>query len=140
MTPSSFHRDDAASLRILLAEDSQLYEILALKTLRFYGGHHVTVAASAADASFLLDREGFDLVIIDLQMPDRCPEEIAARVRQLDAAAGRKTPIIGLSGSDLPGQQQRCDAAGMDAYITRPFVSDHLHELVLRYATQAASV
>ncbi|MFP4354242.1 MAG: response regulator [Phycisphaerae bacterium] len=137
MSPSLLHAHGQVNrLRILLAEDSQVYEILAMKILRFYGGHRVCVITKSSEAADLLEREQIDLAVIDLQMAGQEAVQTAECIRSHDASAGGKTPIIGISGNDLPGQEQLCTEAGMDYYVARPFVSDHLSRQVKQLAEQ----
>jgi CheY-like chemotaxis protein len=125
-------------LNILLAEDSQVYEILAMKILRFYGGHHVLVAGKASEVPDLLESHEIDLAVIDLQMNGQEALAAAESVRQHDAKSGGHTQIIGISGNDLAGQEQICRQAGMDVYVPRPFVSDHLSREVRKFAESLA--
>ncbi len=139
MTPSLLNVGNKGKrLNILLAEDSQVYEILAMKILRFYGGHHVVVVNRSSEVADLLERHEIDMAVIDLQMQGQEPLVAAECVRNHDAQTGTHTQIIGISGNDLAGQEEMCRQAGMDVYVPRPFVSDHLSREVRKFAASLA--
>jgi signal transduction histidine kinase/ligand-binding sensor domain-containing protein/ActR/RegA family two-component response regulator len=109
----------AAVLRILLAEDNLINQRLATRLLE-KRGHRVAVTATGQGALDMLERESFDLVLMDVQMPDMDGLEATARIREREAGTGRHTPIVALTAHTMKGDRERCLAAGMDAYITKP--------------------
>jgi CheY-like chemotaxis protein len=118
-----------SSLRILLAEDNVVNQRLASRLLE-KRGHLVTVATTGREALDLLERESFDLVLMDVQMPDMDGLETTAIIRQREQPSGRRTPIVALTAYTMKGDRERCLAAGMDNYITKPIDGAQLLEVV----------
>jgi CheY-like chemotaxis protein len=106
-------------LRILLAEDNQVNQRLAVGLLEKYG-HHVVVAEDGDDAvRFYRDGE-FDLILMDVQMP-RCDGlEATRRIRELESGTAAHVPIVAMTAHALVGDRDRCLAAGMDDFISKP--------------------
>jgi CheY-like chemotaxis protein len=116
-------------LRILLAEDNPVNQRLASKLLE-KRGHHVTVTATGRGALERIQDEVFDVVLMDVQMPDMDGLEATARIREWEKSAGKRTPIIALTAHSMKGDRDRCLAAGMDTYVTKPFDVNRLIEVV----------
>jgi CheY-like chemotaxis protein len=83
-------------------------------------GHSVTVAGDGRAAIDLLDKHTFDLVLMDVQMPDMDGFEATAAIRAKEKETGRHMPIIALTASAMAGDKERCLRAGMDGYVTKP--------------------
>jgi len=105
-------------LTVLLAEDNPVNQHVAQAMLES-GGHHVTVAVDGAQAVEMAARGGFDLILMDMQMPKIDGLEATRRIRALPGRAG-SVPIIALTANALPGDAARCRAAGMDGHIAKP--------------------
>ena len=108
--------------RILLAEDNPANLAVALAMLG-KRGHTVTVARNGRDALAVLEKNGdgeFDLLLLDIQMPEMNGYEVAAAIRQAEHQTDTHLPIIALTALAMPGDEQKCLAAGMDAYISKP--------------------
>lgn len=119
-------------LRILVADDSPVNQkIMALFLER--DGHRVVMVDNGADAVAALEREPFDLVLMDIQMPimDGFTATRAIRTRE-DGAEGR-LPIIALTAHAVEGDRERCLAAGMDDYLAKPFQIAIFREMLKRY-------
>jgi len=116
-------------LRILLAEDNPVNQRLASKLLE-KRGHHVTVTATGRGALERIQDEVFDVVLMDVQMPDMDGLEATARIREWEKSTGKRTPIIALTAHSMKGDRDRCLAAGMDTYVTKPFDINRLIEVV----------
>ncbi len=110
---------------ILLTEDNPVNQKLAVCLLEKQG-HTVTVAGNGKEALATLDKEAFDLVLMDVQMPEMDGFEATAAIRQKENATGQHLPIIAMTAYALKGDRERCLAAGMDGYISKPF---HAREL-----------
>jgi CheY-like chemotaxis protein len=116
------------ALRILCAEDNP-YGRVILNTILTELGHKVDFAASGEAVVEAVARGGYDLVLMDVILPDVDGIEATRRIRALAGAAGR-TPIIGISGRAAPGDEANARAAGMDAYVMKPASPSRLAEVI----------
>ncbi len=112
-------------LRILLAEDNLINQRLARYTLERQG-HRVVVAATGPEALAALEREPFDLVLMDVQMPEMDGLEATATIRRREEGTGKHMPIIALTAHAMKGDRERCLEAGMDGYVSKPIEADAL--------------
>jgi two-component system, sensor histidine kinase and response regulator len=114
-----------SSLRILLAEDNAVNQMVAVSLLR-KRGHRVTVAENGRRALDALAREPFDLILMDLQMPEMDGIEATLAIREQERLSGGHTPIIAVTAHALKGDDEKCFAAGMDGYLTKPLKASDL--------------
>jgi PAS domain S-box-containing protein len=112
-------------LRILLAEDNLINQRLAVALLR-KGGHTVVMAANGKQALAALEREAFDLMFMDIQMPEMGGLEAAAHIRAHEQQTGKHLPIIAMTAYAMKGDRDRCLAAGMDGYVSKPITAQAL--------------
>jgi signal transduction histidine kinase/DNA-binding response OmpR family regulator len=117
--PSAMELSPGGPLRILLAEDNKINQFVARRLLEKHG-HTVTVAGNGYEAVHLLDREDFDLVLMDVQMPEMDGFEATAAIRVKESGTGRHIPIIAMTAHAMKGDQERCLQAGMDSYVPKP--------------------
>lgn len=113
------------ALKILVAEDNVINQRLVLRMLE-RSGHSaklVETGRAAVDAS---GRESFDLVLMDVQMPDLDGIQATIEIRKREAVEGGHLPIVALTAHAMPGDQAKCLAAGMDAYLSKPLRLDSL--------------
>jgi CheY-like chemotaxis protein/HPt (histidine-containing phosphotransfer) domain-containing protein len=112
-------RADARRARVLLAEDNVVNQRVAagLLTRR---GHHVTVAADGIEALAQLDRQTFDVVLMDLQMPVMGGVDATIAIRRREQATGEHVRIVAMTAHAMSGDRERCLAAGMDGYLSKP--------------------
>jgi PAS domain S-box-containing protein len=110
--------------RILVAEDSRANQIVAAALLR-RAGYAVEIAEDGDQAVARAAAGGFDLVLMDVQMPGRTGLEATAAIRALPGPAGR-VPIVAMTAAALPGDREACLAAGMDGYVAKPVASEAL--------------
>jgi signal transduction histidine kinase/CheY-like chemotaxis protein len=120
-------------LRVLLAEDNAVNQKIAMRVLEKHG-HHVTVAANGRHALSALDRATFDVVLMDVQMPEMDGFEATSTIRGHERETGNHLPIIAMTAHAMPGDRERCIAAGMDGYIAKPLKATELIELLEKIA------
>jgi CheY-like chemotaxis protein len=123
-------------LRVLVAEDSAVNQLLA-KRLVEKQGHSAVLVASGREALEALERETFDLVLMDVQMPDVDGLEAAATIRQRERRTGAHLPIIAMTAGAMQGDKERCLEAGMDAYVSKPVNVNELFTAIERVMTLA---
>jgi CheY-like chemotaxis protein len=128
-----------ASLHILLTEDNVVNQRVALRILE-KAGHRVSLAENGKAALRILDEQSFDLILMDVQMPEMGGFEATALIREKEARSGRRIPIIAMTAHAMAGDRERCLAAGMDNYLSKPVAASTLLELVSRYGTRPATV
>jgi len=117
------------SLRILLAEDNLVNQRLAMRLLE-KRGHRVELASSGREAIEWLEKKRFDLILMDLQMPDMDGLEATALIREREKRDGGRTPIVALTAHTMKGDRERCLEAGMDNYINKPLDAVKFLEIV----------
>jgi len=122
-------RERRRSLSVLLAEDNPINQKVTVKLLESRG-HRVHVAADGREALAALARDAFDLLLLDVQMPEMDGLAVARSVRAREGEGGRRLPIIALTARVLPGDRERCLDAGMDAYIAKPVKTQVLFEAI----------
>jgi CheY-like chemotaxis protein len=106
--------------RILIAEDNEINQMVAQEILK-QAGHVCKVVNNGRQAVEQMAAGGFDLVLMDCQMPEMDGFEATQRIRQAEGASGRHIPIVALTANAVKGDRERCLAAGMDDYISKPF-------------------
>jgi signal transduction histidine kinase/CheY-like chemotaxis protein len=113
---------------ILLAEDDAVNRHLITKVLES-AGHRVWTAANGEDAAHNVQTQGFDLILMDIEMPGMDGVEATRAIRAAEAP-GLHVPIYAVTAHVLPGDRDRCFAAGMDGFITKPIAADEVLQLV----------
>ena len=124
-------------LRILLAEDNPVNRVVALRLLQKHG-HSVTVADNGRRALAITETEPIDLILMDLQMPEMDGLEATSLIRQKERTAGGHVPIVAMTAHAMRGDDERCLAAGMDAYVPKPIDPGRLHEVIEKFRPAAA--
>jgi CheY-like chemotaxis protein len=116
-------------LRILLAEDSPLNQKLAVSLLTKWG-HTVTVANNGQEAVAAVAQQPFDLVLMDIQMPEMNGLEATQAIRLWERPYGQHLPIVALTAHALQGDRERCLEAGMDGYVSKPIRQEELYQAI----------
>jgi two-component system sensor histidine kinase/response regulator len=124
-------------LRILLAEDNPMNQKLAARLLEKHG-HTVVVAANGREAIEAVERSTFDLVLMDVQMPEMDGFQATAILRERERATGRHLPIIAMTAYAMTGDRERCLEAGMDGYVSKPVRPDELYAVIAGLSPSAA--
>jgi two-component system sensor kinase len=116
-------------LRILLAEDGLVNQRVAREFLE-RRGHAVVVANNGREAAEAVDREAFDLVLMDVQMPEMDGFAATRAIRQKEHTTGSHIPIVAMTAGAFKDDRERCLKAGMDAYLTKPIRPATLYETI----------
>lgn len=116
---------ETPTLKVLLAEDNVTNQKLAIAILE-KRGHRVTVVGDGREAVAAYEKNPFDVVLMDMQMPDVDGLEAAATIRAIEKSTGRHTPIIALTANAMIGDRERCLKAGMDEYLSKPLRAEDL--------------
>jgi CheY-like chemotaxis protein len=119
----------ARRLRILVAEDNPMNQALATRLLAKQG-HAVIVACNGREAVAAVERGSFDLVLMDVQMPEMDGLDAAAVIRKAEECTGGHVPIIAMTAYAMTGDRERCLAAGMDAYVAKPIRAEELFAVI----------
>jgi protein-histidine pros-kinase len=114
-------------LHILLVEDNPINQLVATRLLE-KAGHSVTVAGNGREAVDRVFRAVFDLVLMDVQMPEMDGIEATTLIRRQEAGSPRRLPIVALTAHATVDDRDRCLEAGMDAYVTKPVQSQLLFQ------------
>jgi signal transduction histidine kinase/DNA-binding response OmpR family regulator len=120
------------ALRILLAEDNVVNQRVAVGILE-KAGYSVATANNGGEALKALEKEAFDLVLMDVQMPEMDGFETTIAIRLREKITGDRIPIIAMTAHAMKGDEARCLAAGMDGYISKPIRGRDLVELVEKH-------
>jgi two-component system sensor histidine kinase/response regulator len=130
-------REPAESLRVLLAEDNAVNRKVATRLLE-KRGHQVVVTSNGREALTALQKDTYDLVLMDVQMPEMDGLEATRTIRGLEEGTGFHQQIIALTAHAMVGDRERCLEAGMDGYLTKPLRPQELDQLLETYLHRAA--
>jgi CheY-like chemotaxis protein/HPt (histidine-containing phosphotransfer) domain-containing protein len=123
---------------VLLAEDNLINQKVASGLLASQG-HRVTLAGNGHEALAALEKSRFDVVLMDIQMPDMDGFEATAIIRQAERASGTRVPIIAMTAHAMKGYRERCLEAGMDGYLAKPVRREELSAILSQVAAVGAS-
>jgi CheY-like chemotaxis protein len=127
--------EDRFDARVLLAEDNPVNQEVALNMLENLGCR-VEVVGSGLEVLETVSRAGFDLILMDCQMPEMDGYQVTALIRESERATGTeggRMPIVALTAHAMEGDRERCLGAGMDDYLAKPFSQDQLGEVLGRW-------
>jgi len=119
-------------LRVLVAEDNEVNQLLAVRMLE-KRGHRVAVAGNGREALDAVAKDAFDIVFMDVQMPELDGFEATAGIRENEKGTGRHQVVIALTAHAMKGDRERCMAVGMDDYLCKPIRPQELDEMLEKY-------
>jgi len=119
--------DPVSGLHILLAEDNPVNQKLAVRLLE-KEGHRISLANNGVEALEFSGTNGYDLILMDVQMPKMDGLESTRRIREREKSTGAHVPIIAMTAHAMQGDRERCLEAGMDDYISKPINTKQLHD------------
>jgi CheY-like chemotaxis protein len=137
--PEAARAASVRPLRVLLAEDNAVNHLLAIRLLQ-KRGHEVVAVGDGRAALEAVRAQRFDVVLMDVSMPQMDGFEAARLLREGERGTGRRLPVIALTAHAMQGDRERCLEAGMDAYVTKPLHAPQLDralEEVLAASAQA---
>jgi len=120
-------------LRVLLAEDNAVNQLIAARLLS-KRGHTVTVAHDGREALTLMESQPFDLVLMDVQMPTMDGLQATTELRQHERSTGQHLRVVAMTAHAMVGDRERCEAAGMDDYLSKPLVARDLDAVLAAVA------
>ena len=120
---------DGCGHRVLVVEDNAVNRALAERLLQ-KRGFAVVIATDGRQAIAATQNTKFDLILMDIQMPEMDGFQATAEIRKREKIAGRRTPIIALTAHALKEDRERCLSAGMDAYVTKPIRPEELFSVI----------
>lgn len=124
-----------SGMRILVAEDNRTNRIVALRLLEKQG-HFVTLACNGLEAVEKVAEQDFDLVLMDIQMPEMDGFQATAAIREREEVGGKHLPILALTAHAMTGYRELCLSAGMDGYISKPIRTEELLNAIRAIPTQ----
>jgi CheY-like chemotaxis protein/HPt (histidine-containing phosphotransfer) domain-containing protein len=130
--------DGLPPLRVLVAEDSLMGQKLVRGILDRHG-HSTQIVGTGRDVVEQWATGQFDIVLMDVQMPEMDGIEATATIRRQEAEAGGHTPIIAMTAHAMRGDEERCIAAGMDGYVSKPIHLPRLFEVIQSVLRTAGS-
>jgi signal transduction histidine kinase/DNA-binding response OmpR family regulator len=141
VTRYSLHdsRDPVTVLRILVAEDNVVNQRLVVRLLE-KRGHRVVLAVDGRQALEALSQESFDLVFMDVQMPEMDGLDATTIIREKEKKTGKHQPIVALTAHAMTGDRDRCLTVGMDGYLTKPIRPQELDRILDSYVNQRISL
>ena len=130
--PAAEHASERRSLRVLVAEDNPVNQVVASTLLKKLG-HVPDLAAHGAEAVAKYDKNQYDIVLMDVQMPGMDGIEATRLIREHERVTGRKTPVVALTAHAVKGYAEQCAAAGMDGYLTKPLRPPELEAMLGKF-------
>jgi two-component system, sensor histidine kinase and response regulator len=128
----------AHPLRVLLAEDNPINRRVAVELLE-QEGHRVTVASNGLEALERTGEDDFDVLLMDIQMPEMDGLEATRRIREREEGSGQHIPVVAMTANAMSGDRERCLEAGMDGYIAKPIRAAELFAALRQWAPETAA-
>jgi signal transduction histidine kinase/CheY-like chemotaxis protein len=117
------------SLKVLLAEDNPVNRIVALRLVEKQG-HFVECVGNGLEVLDILSKQAFDLILMDIEMPEMDGFEATRRIRETEQSTGRHLPILAMTAHAMIGDEERCLTAGMDGYLSKPIDTKELFRIL----------
>ncbi len=130
-----FMSETPRNLHILIAEDNPINQKLAVRLLQKQG-HTSAVANNGREAVETWLRQPFDAILMDMMMPEMDGLEATLTIREREKTTGTHIPIIAITANAMSGDREKCLAAGMDEYISKPVDVTQLYEALHRLTGQ----
>jgi len=125
-------RDPVDTLRILVAEDNPVNQLLVTRLLE-KRGHSVKLVGNGKLALEAIEEDSYDLVLMDVQMPEMDGIEATGALRKREVSFGTHLTVVGVTAHAMKGDRERCLEAGMDGYLSKPIRAQELDELLARH-------
>jgi CheY-like chemotaxis protein len=126
------------NIQVLLVEDNIVNQKIAARVLERQG-HKVILAGDGREAVAALDRARFDIILMDIQMPEMNGFEATAAIRERERRSGDHVPIIAMTAHAMKGDRELCLQAGMDAYLSKPIRAEELTNLIYQLVGDTAA-
>ena len=120
------------AVRILLVEDNIINQKLALRLLEKMG-HHIEVANDGNEAVKKYQEKSYDLIFMDIQMPNLDGIEATSIIRKMELELNKHIPIVALTAHAMKGDREQCINAGMDDYLSKPIHVEELKQMVCKF-------
>ncbi len=130
-------REAGRPVRTLVADDDRVNQALVVRLLEKQG-HEASTVGNGRDALVRLEKQDFDLALIDVEMPEMGGFETMALIREKESTTGAHLPIIAMTAHAMKGDQERCLAAGADAYVSKPVSPRQLRDAIESLTSSAS--
>lgn len=124
-----------SGLRILVAEDNRINRVLVTRLLQKQG-HSVTLVCNGREAVQKSGEQEFDVVLMDIQMPEMDGLQATAAIRERELSNGKRLPILAVTAHAMAGYRESCLSAGMDGYLSKPIRTEELFEALSAFQAQ----
>ncbi len=125
-------RERKRRLKILVVEDNLVNQTLAVRLLE-KRGYSVSVCGNGNEAFQALEKDSFDIILMDVEMPEMNGFDATRIIREKEKVSGKHIPIVAMTAHAMNGDRERCLASGMDAYISKPVSSEELFSIIEKY-------
>lgn len=132
----TYENQDISHLRILLADDNKINQMVIKNMLEIMGCTQIHIASDGLETLELLEKKKYDIILMDIQMPGLDGVETVKRIRKKEELTGEHMPIIALTAYALKGDRERFLSAGMDDYIPKPVEQKELKNTLVRVSNK----
>jgi PAS domain S-box-containing protein len=133
------HNANTHALKMLLVEDNIINQEVAYSILTRLG-HTITIANNGIEAVDAIQREQFDIILMDVQMPKMNGYEATVKIREIEKSIGRHVHIIGLTANAMKGDREKCLEKGMDDYVSKPIRIKDITQAIQSFTAKMPSV
>lgn len=125
-----------ASTKVILVAEDQIINQKIIKQFLERGGYNVTIVGTGRLAYESMQKYSYNAILMDIQMPDMDGYEATRKIRKLEMKTGSHIPIIAMTAHAMKGDKEKCLAAGMDQYLTKPIDPKNLYKLLLEFTSK----